>query len=229
MRQKLKHKQFLQQMVYQKTLPSTDRAQRWAMHRPQEAAWEREPAWPSFPHQHLPLCLPAHPDTFILATVFSARSKLSLSATSRQALEPQLLRICMERSHRAMASQESAFGVLLFLLFIVVITVIVPQQGGWKVSFFLMLFSDLSLLLSWGFPPHYPNLHSSPNGGFGGGNIFIKIFFITARWFGLFNMIISLPRKGRKVRSDAIYIQKVKTKLEYLCPSFWVAIKPAIK
>lgn len=92
-------------MVYQKTLPSTDSTQRWCsqtqstVRHPQEVAWETEPAWPSFPPSHLPLCLPGHPHTAILATVFSVRRKLSLSATSRQALEPQLPTICTKRSH----------------------------------------------------------------------------------------------------------------------------------
>lgn len=90
-------------MVYGKTRPSTDSTQRWrsqtqsTVRHPQEVAWETEPAWSSFPPHHLPLCLPG-PPTLILATVFSVRSKLSLSATSRQALEPQLPTICTKRS-----------------------------------------------------------------------------------------------------------------------------------
>lgn len=45
-----------------------------------------------------PLLTGATP-TLFLVTVFSVRSKLSLSATSRQALEPQLPTICTKRSH----------------------------------------------------------------------------------------------------------------------------------
>lgn len=198
-KRKLERKWFLQQrlqqMVYRKTVPSTATVQRGrtqtqsTVHHPPEVAGETETekqldtvfltiTLPSItlPSTH---CSPVHPHTLSLTVVSSARGKLYLSTTSRHAFEPPPLPVCMQKSHQGKASWKSAVGVLLLLL-AVIIAIIVPW-GRLQVSF--LPDAVLNSL-----PPTELGITTSlfqhsliTKGVLWGGNIFIKILFITTR------------------------------------------------
>lgn len=80
----------------------------------------------------------------------------------------------------AMASWESAFGALLLLLLIVVITIIAPR-GRQQVSVLPDVVLSSLPPTALGIPTSLSQHSLITRGVLWGGNIFIKVFFITAR------------------------------------------------